>query len=342
MNILLTSVGRRAYLVKFFQEVVRPDGKLFVCNSDPYSVAFQYADQAVVSPLIYDEEYIPFLINYCQTNRIDLLISLFDIDLLVLSKNKGKFLEIGTKVIVSDEDIIRICNDKWKTYLFLSQNGFHTPQTFLTLEDALAAINEGTLSFPVIVKPRFGCGSLAVSIAEDEEELRYCFRRNKDRIQKTYLKYESAAEEDNILVQEMLCGQEYGADIINDLTGQYQLSVVRKKIAMRAGETDIAQIVSEPAIEENLERLGKLTHHIANMDCDLFLLNGQPYILEMNARFGGGYPFSHIAGCNLPKAIVKWAKGESVPDEMLKARIGFTGFKELIITEAISNISHDH
>ena len=243
---------------------------------------------------------------------------------------------------VSDEDIIRICNDKWKTYLFLTHNGFHTPKTFLTLDNTLAAINEGTLSFPVIVKPRFGCGSLAVSVAEDEEELRYCFRRNKDRIQKTYLKYESAAEEDNILVQQMLCGQEYGADIINDLTGQYQQTVVRKKIAMRAGETDIAQIVSEPVIEKDLERLGKLTRHIANMDCDVFLVNGVPYILEMNARFGGGYPFSHLAGCDLPKAIVEWAKGKTVPADMLKARTGITGFKELIITEGISDKNYEH
>lgn len=140
----------------------------------------------------------------------------------------------------------------------------------------------------------------------------------------------------------MLSGQEYGADIINDLIGQYQQTVVRKKIAMRAGETDIAQIVSEPVIEKELERLGKLTHHIANMDCDVFLVNGVPYILEMNARFGGGYPFSHLAGCNLPKAIVEWAKGKTIPAEMLKARTGITGFKELIITEGISGKNYEY
>ena len=342
MNIMLTSVGRRAYLVKYFQNVVHPEGQVFVCNSDPYTVAFQYADQAVVSPLIYDEQYIPFLLSYCQTNKIDLLLSLFDIDLLVLARNKEKFLEIGTRVIVSDDNIIIICNDKWKTFLFLNNNGFHTPKTFLTIEDTLAAINRGRLSFPVVVKPRFGCGSLAVSIAEDEEELRYCFRRNKDRIQKTYLKYESAAEKDNIIVQEMLHGQEYGADVINDLSGNFQRAILRKKIAMRAGETDIAQIVSEPVIERELERLGKITHHIANMDCDLFFVNGTPYILEMNARFGGGYPFSHIAGCNLPKAIVEWIEGKTIPQNLLTARTGFTGFKELTITEGFSGKWYEH
>ena len=34
----------------------------------------------------------------------------------------------------------------------------------------------------------------------------------------------------------------------------------------------------------------------------------------MNARFGGGYPFSHISGVNLPSAIVKWLSSEEVPD----------------------------
>jgi carbamoyl-phosphate synthase large subunit len=69
------------------------------------------------------------------------------------------------------------------------------------------------------------------------------------------------------------------------------------------------------------------------MDCDFFLVDGVPYVLEMNARFGGGYPFSHMGGCDLPRAIVQWAKGESVPDEMLTAQTGFKAYKELGITK---------
>ncbi len=333
MNVLLTSVGRRAYMVKYFKEVLGNDGTVHVTNSDDKTVAFHYADKCAVSPLIYDDAYVPFLLNYCKENKIDVLISLFDIDLLVLAKNKESFAEIGTNVIVSRPDVISICNDKWKTYNFLKDNGFNVPKTYLTLEETILALDKGELKYPVIVKPRFGCGSIAMSVAEDEMALLYYFRRNTRTISKSYLKYESAAENKKIIYQEFLPGQEYGADVINDLNGKNKNIIIKKKIAMRAGETDIAQTVDEPEIKEALTKLATLTGHVANMDCDVFLVDGKPYILEMNARFGGGYPFSHMAGCNLPKAIIAWAKGGDVENSELEARVGVMCYKELFITK---------
>ena len=63
MNVLLTSVGRRAYMVKYFKKAVGTDGKVIVSNSDENSVAFRYADKSYVSPLIYDKAYISFLLG---------------------------------------------------------------------------------------------------------------------------------------------------------------------------------------------------------------------------------------------------------------------------------------
>lgn len=332
MNVLLTSVGRRAYMVKFFQSVLGPEGQVHVCNSDDLTVAFHYADKSVISPLIYDDNYIPFLLDYCKENKIDILISLFDIDLLVLARNKERFSAIGTRVIVSHPELIEICNDKWKTYLFLKENGFHVPKTYLTLHQVMLALERGEIHYPVVVKPRFGCGSIALSIARDEMALLYYYSRNNRAVNNTYLKYESAAVEEKILYQECLEGQEYGVDLINDLQGNPRNVIPKRKLAMRAGETDIAEISDNPAIRAEAERLARLTGHIGNMDCDFFLVDGKPYVLEMNARFGGGYPFSHMAGCDLPQAIVKWCRGEEVNDEMLQAEAGTRGYKELIIT----------
>ena len=332
MNVLLTSVGRRAYMVKYFKDALGAGGQVHVCNSDDLTVAFHYADKAVVSPLIYSEEYIPFLLKYCKENEIKILISLFDIDLLVLARNKEKFEAIGTRVIVSEPELISVCNDKWKTYQFLKENGFNTPKTYLTLQKAMLALECGELKYPIVIKPRFGCGSIALSIAEDELALLYYYSRNVRTINKSYLRYESESVEEKIIYQECLKGQEYGADIINDLQGNFRQVNIRKKVAMRAGETDIAELVEEPVISEALERLGKLTRHVGNMDTDVFLVDGKPYILEMNARFGGGYPFSHIGGCNLPKAIVEWSQGKEVEQKSLVSRTGKKVFKELGIT----------
>lgn len=333
MNVLLTSVGRRAYMVKYFKEALGEDGSVHVCNSDDKSIAFKYADKTVVAPLIYDENYIPFLLNYCIDNQINILISLFDIDLLMIAKHKKQFEEIGTKVIVSDCRVVEICNDKWKTYRFLNENGFHAPASFLNMSEVISKVALGKLEYPIVVKPRYGCGSISVSLAYDEEDLRYLTKKANEDITNSYLKYESAVTDDKVIYQECLRGQEYGADIINDLNGETQNVIIRKKLAMRSGETDIAELVEEPIIHKELERLGNITGHIANMDCDVFLIDGVPYILEMNARFGGGYPFSHMGGCNLPKAIIEWVKGKKVNRDLLSSRTGVTGFKEICITE---------
>ena len=333
MNVLLTSAGRRAYMVKYFKEALQGNGSVHAGNSDRISVAFKYADKTVVTPLIYDAGYIPFLLEYCKRNRIDLLISLFDMDLLMLAKHKKEFEEAGTKVIVSDPDIIEICNDKWKTFEFLASNGFHTPRSFLRLDNVLDAIREGELQYPIVVKPRFGCGSLSVETAYDEEDLRCLTKRADYGISHSYLKFESAVTDEKVIFQEKLKGEEYGADIINDLAGCVRNVIVRRKIAMRSGETDVAELVDETDIRDELIRLGQVTKHIANMDCDVFLADGVPYILELNARFGGGYPFSHLGGCELPRAILNWVQGKDVPAEMLNAKTGITGFKEIYITE---------
>ena len=332
MNIMLTSVGRRAYMVKYFKDIVGENGQVHVCNSDDQTVAFLYADYCVISPLIYDETYIPFLVNYCKENKIDILLSLFDIDLLVLAKNKEAFAAVGTKVIVSAPEIVEVCNDKWKTYLFLKEHGFRVPKTYLSLERVLMALDSGEIQYPVIVKPRFGCGSIAMAVAEDEMALLYLFRKGNRTVSSSYLQYESAGVEEKLLYQECLKGQEYGVDIINDLQGNHRAAIVKKKIAMRAGETDIAQICDVPEIQSEATRLGKITGHIANMDCDFFMVDGEPYVLEMNVRFGGGYPFSHMGGCRLPQAIVDWAQGKTVEDDAFRVEKGITGYKELYIT----------
>ena len=187
MNILLTSVGRRGYLVQYFKEALNGLGKVYVSNSDSNSAAFKYADEYVVSPLIYDNHYIDFLLNYCKKNNIKLLISLFDIDLYVLACNKSKFEEIGVNVVVSDKEFVKICNDKWFTYNYLTDNKIETPKTFLSIETAIEALKNNEISFPLIIKPRWGMGSLEIFTADNENELRIFYNKIKRDIWNSYL-----------------------------------------------------------------------------------------------------------------------------------------------------------
>lgn len=313
MNVLITSAGRRGYLIKYFKEVI--DGKIFAGNSNEYAPSFCYADETVVTPLIYEKEYVPFLICYCKRNDISVIIPVFDVDLIVLSKWREDFLSEGINVIVSPQCFVEICNDKWNTYKFCCNHHILTCKSFLNIEDVKRAVKQETLHFPLIVKPRWGMGSLEIFEANDQKELQVLYELCKRNIQKSYLKYEASLDVEHcVIMQEKIIGQEYGVDIFNDLNGKFKCDVVKRKLGMRAGETDAAVVEKNSMIDEFAEKLANLSAHIANLDVDVFISGKKIYLLEMNARFGGGYPFSHLAGVNFPKAIIKMLKGEELDD----------------------------
>ena len=124
---------------------------------------------------------------------------------------------------------------------------------------------------------------------------------------------------------------EYGLDVIHDLKGNQRTVVVKEKEAMRSGETDGAKTVDHERLRRLGQILGSLTRHKGNLDVDAFEADGVCYVLEMNARFGGGYPFSHAAGVNLPYALVKWALGQEPEEKYLTARAGVRAQKDIQI-----------
>ncbi|MEG1300391.1 MAG: ATP-grasp domain-containing protein [Erysipelotrichaceae bacterium] len=332
MNILLTSVGRRTYLINYFKEALGNKGKVYIANSTLDTSSFVITDNKVVTPLIYDDNYIPFLLNYCEINNIKAIISLYDIDLMILSKNIEKFESKGIKVVVSSLQVINICNDKWETYKFLKEKGINTPLSFIELNDAIENIESEKMRFPIIVKPRWGMGSIDIFQANNLDELIIFYKKLSLEIFDSNLKYESIIDKQHsVIIQEKIVGQEYGVDVINDLKGNYINSIVKKKFAMRAGETDCAETVYVPEIIAIGDKIGKELKHIANLDVDVFYDGQTVSVLEMNARFGGGYPFSHIAGVNLPLAIVLWLRDLRVAPELLECKLGIKGYKNLSI-----------
>lgn len=331
MNILLTSVGRRTYLVQYFKEIINRTGKVHAANS-VYTYAMSEADNYTITPLIYDEKYISFLYDYCVQYEINLIISLFDIDLTILARNKTKFEEIGIQVIVSNPLIVEMCNDKWLTYQFLLKYDFLTPKSFIELDDGKKALDDENLAFPLIVKPRWGMGSIGVYRVNNLEELDVLYQKVKNEVFDSYLRYESHLDPDrSVIVQECLVGDEYGLDVFNDLNGKFLTCIPKKKLAMRAGETDSAEIINEPLLFDLGNSISNRTMHIGNLDIDVFRVEGKYYILEMNCRFGGQYPFSHLAGVNFPKAIVDMATGKKIDLADLTAEYGTVGVKDMTI-----------
>jgi len=331
MNILLTSAGRRTYMVNYFKEALKGKGLVYASNNT-LTHTLKVADRHVISPSIYDNDYIDFLVDYCKTHGISAVISLFDIDLPILSKNRHVFEKEGIKLIVSNEEAISICNDKWKTKLFLDSISIKHPGTYISLSEVKQLISENKISFPLFLKPRWGMGSIGLFEVDNIDELEVFYKKLHKIIFSSYLKHESTQDiENSIIIQEKIQGYEYGLDILNDLNGNYVATVAKRKIALRAGETDIAQIVDNYAFNNISLNISKSLKHIANLDVDCFVTSsGEIFVLEMNCRFGGQYPFSHIAGVNYPLQIIKWINGDTENDpNLLRAKTGIMGCKEI-------------
>jgi len=323
LKVLLTCAGRRNYLVRYFREAVGNNGKVFAADNSETASALQEADRAFIVPPVSAANYTKVLREICEEQSIKLIVPLNDLELPILAAESGKFSDAGAKVLISPTEIIEICLDKWKTYCFLRENHIPTPVTYLSLAEVEAGLLKREVTFPLVLKPRWGTASLYIHTVNTIEELRDVYALLRKLLPNSIIGQLSCGDlEHAIVIQEALDGVECGMDILNNLSGQFQGTVARQKISMRAGETDRAITLNDESLRKIGRDIGEKLHHIGNVDCDVFLTDSGPVVLEMNPRFGGGYPFSHEAGANFPAIIIAWISGqpanpawlETIPD----------------------------
>ena len=322
MNILFTCAGRRTYLLKYFKENLEAGDKVVATDMQLTAPALQVADVKIQVPAVYDPKYIDVTLEICKKQKIEALLSLNDLELPILAANKIRFEEIGVKLIVSDLSVIDIAFDKYKTARWVESLGLKSPKSYVSLAEAKKALEVGELHFPLFMKPRWGSGSIGLETVEDMEELEIYYQLLTKKIKKTILATASVGDE-YIIIQEKLTGKEFGLDVMNDLEGNHVAVSVKQKLAMRAGETDKAVTVDLPKVREMGKIIGTALKHIGNLDVDVMQNeNGDYCVLELNPRFGGGFPFSYEAGVNMPKAIVEWVKGNKVDASIGKTECG--------------------
>jgi len=347
MNILFTCAGRRTYLLKYFKENLSEGDRVLATDMQLSAPALQVADVKIQVPAVYDPDYVDITLGICKDYKVDALISLNDLELPILAKNKGRFEAVGTKVIVSDPEIIDIAFDKYETAKWVESIGLHSPNSYVRLEDCKKALAAGEIQFPLFMKPRWGSGSIGLETIYDMEELDIYYKLLKKKIKRTFLAKASVGDE-YIMIQEKLTGEEFGLDVMNDLEGNFVGVSVKKKLAMRSGETDKAITLDDPELREIGKKIGENLKHIGNLDVDIMvrevkgdrlklkderlelkderlklkderLETKKEYcVLELNPRFGGGFPFSYEAGVNLPQAIIQWLQGNLIDPSILQ------------------------
>jgi carbamoyl-phosphate synthase large subunit len=320
-NVLLTCAGRRNYLIGYFREALAGRGLVAATDASADAPALAEAERAFLVPTIEEPGYADTLLDICRENDIGLLLTLNDLELPLLARERERFLrEAGTIVVVSSAEVVDTCWDKWKTSEFLRRLGIAAPLTYRSLETAREALRSGELSLPVTVKPRWGTASIGISHSETERELEQAYGYAVGHIGRTPLGGFGEGPDLAVLIQERVQGIEHGLDVVNDLEGRYICTLGRRKLGMRHGETERAITVEDERLSELGRRIGEALGQMFMLDCDVFVDGDEVAVLELNPRFGGGYPFAHAAGANLPAALLAWARGETPDPSWLRVR----------------------
>lgn len=312
MNILFSSIGKRGYIAEFFRPHLQSGDRLIATSSTPWTPGFRSVDKAIIMPPYKSDGYRQAVLDICSRERVSAILSFMDEDVAILAEFENELRQIGVTPILPPVGVARMCLDKWQFYSFCRNHQLRTAKTYIDLGDAEIAIAEGSLEFPLFVKPRFGFGSANTWLARDNAELRVFFNY-----------------QESMLIQETLKGDAYNIEILNDLESNPLLVVPWRKFQSRLGETEQAVTVDDPELVEFGYKLGGLTAHVGPMDVDLFVCDGAVSVLELNPRFGGGYPVSHFAGADFPGLIMAMLRGENPRPLQKKIKVGVAMMKEV-------------
>lgn len=333
MNVLLTSVGRRSYLVRYFQEALRGRGEVVVTNSVPDAPGMHVADRSLVVPASCEAGYPETVIGICERFGIGLLCSCHDLDTLALAPMRDRLRAIGVRAMLPDADWARVALDKFACGERLRGAGFGVPWASVDLEETRRALATGRVGYPLLIKARYGFGSAGLDVCSDDAELEVMARRWREGGQAGLIARflgEGAATVSQVVFQEKAVGPEWCLGLVHDLEGNPAAHFLCEVHSMRAGESDRVSTVQGDLLGDLPERLSALTRHMGIWGVDVLANGGRPLIIDLNPRFTGDYPFQHLAGANVPAALVAWARGEVPDPAWLRPAVGVRGYKDLV------------
>lgn len=293
MNILILSAGTRNKIVQYFKKTVGEDGKVIATDMSKLAPAVYEADKFYQVPRMTDPGYIDIIFDICKKEEVNAVLTLIDPELSLLAKYKENFARLGVTVIGSSYELCERALDKMQMFLWLTRHGYKCAKSYVDKDKFYEDINAGKINYPVFVKPVRGSASIAISKVYDKETIELLFKKN-----------------DNLMIQEFLNGQEIGTDVYIDMLSGETVSIfTKKKLLMRAGETDKAVSFKDEKLFDLIEKFVKDSGWRGQIDIDIFEINGEYYISEVNPRFGGGYPHAYECGCNHMALILNNLKG---------------------------------
>ena len=295
MNILITSAGRRVELVQEFQaklDKILPGFKVFTMDLNPsLSAACQVSDKSFKAPRVTDSTYPELLLDLCLSNNIGMVVPTIDTELLVLSIIEKDFQQHKINVITCSSELVGLCRDKRETIQLYEKLAIGYPELY-SLDN---------MTYPAFCKPYDGsCSNGAFKLSGPDD-----------------LSEEIVSNSKNIYTEFIDSNfKEYTCDAYFDSSSQLKCLVPRERLEIRSGE------VSKGVTRKNFVYdflIDKISYIKGARGCVTFQVFGNPSTsevkaLEINPRFGGGYPLTSSAGVSYVEWLIReYFFEESIP-----------------------------
>ena len=297
-NILVLSCGTRNKVIQYFKKALTAEdgsriGRIIATDMSAIAPAIYEADAYYIVPRMTAEGYIEVIFDICRKEKITAVLSLIDPELSLIASYSAQFASLGVKVVGSPYELCEMSLDKMAMYRWLTEHGYRTARSYAEISAFYADVESGRVRYPVFVKPIRGSASAAISKVGDRETLGVIWKHGE-----------------NLMIQEYLRGQEIGADVYIDMISGEVVSIfTKKKLVMRAGETDKAVSFRDGRLFDLIEQFVKEAGFRGQIDIDIFEIDGEYFISEVNPRFGGGYPHAYECGCDHMKMIINNLRG---------------------------------
>lgn len=294
MRVLITSAGRRTSLIRGFRDAVSSNGGLvFATDADPLAPGLFVADRGDVMPRLSDPRYPSRLLAYCKDNEIDVLVPTIDTELGIVARLGPELESVGTTALVSDVGLIDVSADKTLTEKVFAEAGIRTPRSWTREEARLVE----ELPPIVLVKPRAGSASVGIHVVA------------RDGLESVLQNV------DDSIVQEYIDATEITVDALLDMEGNLIHMVPRIRLKTVGGESVQGVTVPDEPIRPWLTKVMEVVAELGGkgpITVQAFLTTGTPTLVEVNPRFGGGFPLTLRAGGDYPAWIVAMLSGRKL------------------------------
>lgn len=286
-NILISSIGKRVELLREFQiELKRrcPEGKVFGVDMNPaMSPACHLADDSFKICRVTDKDYAERLLEICKANGVRLVIPTIDTELLVLSQHREEFLQNGIQIMISDPEFISICRDKRNSDEYFRAHRIKVPDP----------IDPHHPIFPIFAKPYDGSLSTNIHVIDSAEKLT-----------------ENLLSDPKLMFMELIdkrLYREYSIDLYYGDSGEIKCIVPRERIEIRAGEINKGATRKNGLVDIIKNRMESLKGVRGVLCLQVFYREEEDDVIgiEINPRFGGGFPLSYGAGANYPAMLIE-------------------------------------